>query len=704
MKKNKSLVALLAFILIFVLSFSSFATDFTYNGTSNATSGNGRPTANASFSLRHLDYTDICAYRFSVLNESHNKTGKSVDVYYTSWDEYGKSYTGLYAVAGQNCKQDWAKGSTTLNDNYTVSSNGFTTKSGFDNMPRDPASLGSWLSRNSYQNTRIMFAACGVHNIPNGYHLIVEPVYMCTIQGRRSAFTLTELAVYGCGIYGANSNKGSASKNTFGYISHYVLRHFPNMLRDTSCDIFSGAPQLGSDTTYGNVIHGGYGVATVRASHVVKYGAVGIAMTNEAGNEIQIPNVIFEIKDDNNISYGKIKTDSRGYAWYGANSNDYHSGFTLDVNKRYWFKYVSGCPEGYEVSNTGWIPIYPKEGNTNWIYFPLKEAFGGIGICITDESGNELQIPDVVFQIKDNSGYLKSVSTDSRGYAWYGTDTDNYHSGFALPVGRQYWIKYSNYMAEGYTPVNSDWILITPIKGNTNWVYFKVAKAYGGIEFNAEYTTTHKKAPGLTYGIFTDEECKNRVATITTDQNGYANFGQENGKFVLPYEKVYYILYKSGAPNGYFPSPYKAGIRIPANKFSYCHISLSKDFTYKFYIPTYLEVTKKGGPKKEQHILMHSPYFQLPDEHAAVVSMDYSGKLKNKVDMAATADYSIYHSVDDRKLNYQCELTKVPWRAYPPGQVYPVAKIYAQLDDNEVRYAGNFTDTVTFSVSIQLAK
>ena len=136
---------------------------------------------------------------------------------------------------------------------------------GFASALPTPDGMNSWQSNHNNLNRILSILGVGsVSNLKNGDKVLVEPLFDVRLQSIYHSVTVTELAIYGKHILGVNSNGGSSSTSeSWGFISSYTNRHYPNSLYTTDGQgLWTDASAIGSSAraTFYDIINKGYGV------------------------------------------------------------------------------------------------------------------------------------------------------------------------------------------------------------------------------------------------------------------------------------------------------------------------------------------------------------------------------------------------------------------------------------------------------------
>ena len=250
-------------IIISGLPLSTFA--LSWNGSSTGGGGGGSPAGPNGYAVRTTG--DNClGYRFSVVDKSGStKGGTVIDVFRNNY--YGNlAYGSAYKFTVKYNKKQLINNQ---NNNYSTSNNSSNCHKeadmGFASSLPIPGSMNSWQSNHNNLNRVLSVLGVGsVSNLKNGDKVLVEPLYDVRLQSIYHSVTTTELAIYGKWLLGASSNGGSsANPNSWGFISAYTNRHYPNSLYTTDGQgLWTNASAVGSSSraTFYDIINKGYGV------------------------------------------------------------------------------------------------------------------------------------------------------------------------------------------------------------------------------------------------------------------------------------------------------------------------------------------------------------------------------------------------------------------------------------------------------------
>ena len=263
-KRLHRLTAVLIALCTLLSAVSITASALSWDGSSNGGGGEGGAATTKGFSVRSTDDNNCLGYRFSVVDKTGNtKNGTVIDVFRTAG--YGKSeYANAYKY---NTKYNKKQLINNQNSGFSTSKN--TTNCyreadmGFASALPAPSGIGTW--QNNTNNLNPVLRKLGITSIDalkNGDKVIVEPLYNVRLQTVYHSVTTTELSIYGKWLLGANSDGGSsANSDTWGFISNYTNKHYPNSLYTPDGQgLWTGVGSLSRRATFYNIINQGYGV------------------------------------------------------------------------------------------------------------------------------------------------------------------------------------------------------------------------------------------------------------------------------------------------------------------------------------------------------------------------------------------------------------------------------------------------------------
>lgn len=270
---KRVLKRLLAGILAVSLSLCGAmgAAALSWDGSAAGGGGEGSAATTKGFSIRYADVgTNCLGYRFSVVDKYGNtKNGLVLDVFRNT--KYGNSsYTADYKFSTKyNKKQLILYQNSNFSTVKTSAGCVKETDMGFATSLPTPDGMGSWQDRRDNLNPVLynLGFSGGISSLVNGDKVLVEPLFDVRLETIYHSVTVTELAIYGKWLLGANSNGGSSSNSdTWGFISNYTNRHYPNSLYTPDGQgLWTGASALSGRATFNVIINSGYGVGIAYA-------------------------------------------------------------------------------------------------------------------------------------------------------------------------------------------------------------------------------------------------------------------------------------------------------------------------------------------------------------------------------------------------------------------------------------------------------
>ncbi len=317
------IVSLVLAILLLTTTFAAGSFALEWDGDSVDGGGNGSAAGMIGFALRTTG-DNVLGYRFSLVDASgNNKVSKVIDVFRNT--KAGNSgYSTLYRFVPKYNKSQLIKNqdgafstSKKLTNSYKEADMGFATV-----LPT-PEDMVTW--QNNTTNLNKILATLGAGSIDDlvlGDKVIVEPIYDVRLESVWHAVTVTEIAVYGKHIFGADTKiESSKDSETFGFIANYTNKHYPNELfTPDGQGLWTGATATSKRLTFRTIINYGYGV--------------GIAYTQETGT-IE-PDLIVDLCEAWPGEFGYY-TDLHGYS-VGPTFDDwsYERGYPI-MGEDVWF-------------------------------------------------------------------------------------------------------------------------------------------------------------------------------------------------------------------------------------------------------------------------------------------------------------------------------------------------------------------------------
>lgn len=263
-RKLYKMIVLFLSSCILLSCFAISASALSWDGSSTGGGGSGDPAGANGYAVRFTENNCI-GYRFSVVNKAGgNKVSKVIDVFrnttygnmaYGSAYKFGTKYNKKQIINNQN---SGFSTSQIANYCYQESSMSFASS-----LPA-PSGMGTWQLYTNNLNPVLynLGIGGGIGSLKNGDKIIVEPLYDVRLQGIYHSITVSEIAIYGKYILGANSNGGSSGNPaSWGFISAYTNRHYPNELYTPDGQgLWTGVGPLSNRATFYTIINSGYGV------------------------------------------------------------------------------------------------------------------------------------------------------------------------------------------------------------------------------------------------------------------------------------------------------------------------------------------------------------------------------------------------------------------------------------------------------------
>lgn len=332
MKKTIKILALFLVFCTIISAFSMTASALSWDGSSQGGGGGGSYAGPNGYAVGTTG--DNCiGYRFSIVNKSGaNKVANVIDVFRNT-SAGNDAYSTAYKFTSKyNKKQLINNQNAGFSTNRNVNNCYKETDMGFDSYFPAPSGMRTWQNNTKNLNRILYFLGAGtISGLKNGDKILVEPIYHIRLEGVYHAITVTEIAVYGKHILGANSNGGSSyTSASWGFIAPYVNMHYPNELfTPDGQGLWSGVSAAASQLTFYDMINKGYGI--------------GIAYTEKKSDFT--PSLYVELCE----------------AWPGNKS--------ARNNNHY------GISRGNSFANWSYGHGYPKKGDTVWftVHFPAEK-------------------------------------------------------------------------------------------------------------------------------------------------------------------------------------------------------------------------------------------------------------------------------------------------------------------------------------------
>lgn len=427
------IVSLVLAILLLTTAFAAGSFALEWDGDSVDGGGGGSTAGMVGFALRTTG-DNVLGYRFSLVDANgNNKVSKVIDVFRNT--KAGNSgYSTLYRFVpkynkGQLIKNQDGSFSTAkkLTNSYKEADMGFATV-----LPT-PEDMVTW--QNNTTNLNRILATLGAGSIDDlvlGDKVIVEPIYDVRLESVWHAVTVTEIAVYGKHIFGADTKiESSNDSGAFGFIANYTNMHYPNELfTPDGQGLWASATATSKRLTFRTIINYGYGV--------------GIAYTQDTEipkpeNEIPSPLTLYPIVP--NAAYREGTSVITSYWLINNGSNNVTPNSNISVRMR-----VSKKNGSLITTSTASQVIVPGN-DRNLVYFKwtvptgmneaairitaeIVDGDNAYGSCTRSYSTclyPDYDTPDTDYEAKAPDGfYVPSIPTAASNYAtWWQWEWEN---------------------------------------------------------------------------------------------------------------------------------------------------------------------------------------------------------------------------------------------------------------------------------------
>lgn len=238
----------------------------------------------------------------------------------------------------------------------------------------------------------------------------------------------------------------------------------------------------------------------VMIQNELKKGRIKVVKVDSDNNEIKIPNVIFEVLDRNNRVLETIKTDENGEALTNKYAiRDYKTLKLHEIETNQWY-----------VLNDDVVEVKLEENQIKEIQFKNEKKKGQIKVIKVDLDNTEIRIPNVEFEVLDESGkVVDKILTDKNGEA----------VSKKLPIDQKYTIREIK-TNEKYVLTEEAKIITLQYNQITN-VQFENEKKKGQIEvYKIDSENNEIKLGGVEFEVINSKG--EVVEKIITDSNGYA--------------------------------------------------------------------------------------------------------------------------------------------------------------------------------------
>ena len=268
-----------------------------------------------------------------------------------------------------------------------------------------------------------------------------------------------------------------------------------------------------------------------------EYGAIRIKKVDQNGKAMS--GVVFNVYTDKACTnkVAAVTTNTNGEATYGYNSAT--GEYTLEPGKTFYFKEASTLP-GYQIS-TEVFPVTVVDGKTTRTEKnAVNKELGAIRIRKVDQNGKAMSgVSFNVYTDKACTNKVAGVTTNTEGFATYGYNTET--KLYTLTPGKTYYFKEASTLP-GYQ-ISTEVFPVTVVSGQTTRTETNaVNKELGAIRIR-KVDQNGKAMAGVSFNVYTDKACTNKVAGVTTNSQGIATYGYDTATklYTLEPGKTYYF-------------------------------------------------------------------------------------------------------------------------------------------------------------------
>lgn len=318
-----------------------------------------------------------------------------------------------------------------------------------------------------------------------------------------------------------------------------------------------------------------------------------VIKVDENNNEIKLENVIFEVLDENGNILEKIKTNSDGKA--------ITSSYAIKDFEKIYLREVKTNNNYVLSNNLIEVKLYPNK--TTEVLITNKVKTGKIRIIKVNKDNNKILIPNVTFQIIDNSTneIIDVVTTNENGTA---VTKD-------LKITSTYTIK--EIATDEKYNLNTNNIITNVEYNNIKNIIIENELKKGQLKIvKIDKDNNQIKLPGVIFEILDSD--MNVIEELITDENGEAISSK------LPcINKIYFIREKQTLNNYVLDNTLKE-IILKSDEITNVIFENEK-------IKGYLEITKVDV--KDENIKLKGTFFEIYDENNEVIQTlktDENGK------------------------------------------------------------------------------
>ncbi len=247
-----------------------------------------------------------------------------------------------------------------------------------------------------------------------------------------------------------------------------------------------------------------------------KKGQIKVIKVDLDNNEVKIPNVEFEVYDENDKVVDTLITDENGEAVSSR----------LPIDQKYKVKETK-TGEWYVLNENPQTAILEQDQITE-LTFENEKKKGQIKVIKVDLDNNEVKLENVTFDVLDeNKNVVDTVVTDKNGEA----------TTKKLPIDQQYTVVEKETKKEYVLTEETQTVELK--QDEITSITFENEKIKGYVEVIKVDSETKETLEGAEFGIYNEND--EQIGTLKTDKTGKAK------SELIPYGKYYLRELRTGS-------------------------------------------------------------------------------------------------------------------------------------------------------------
>ena len=247
-----------------------------------------------------------------------------------------------------------------------------------------------------------------------------------------------------------------------------------------------------------------------------KKGQIKVIKVDLDNNEVKIPNVEFEVYDENDKVVDTLITDENGEAVSSR----------LPIDQKYKVKETK-TGEWYVLNENPQTAILEQDQITE-LTFENEKKKGQIKVIKVDLDNNEVKLENVTFDVLDeNKNVVDTVVTDKNGEA----------TTKKLPIDQQYTVVEKETKKEYVLTEETQTVELK--QDEITSITFENEKIKGYVEITKVDSETKETLEGAEFGIYNEND--EQIGTLKTDKTGKAK------SELIPYGKYYLRELRTGS-------------------------------------------------------------------------------------------------------------------------------------------------------------